>query len=74
MLPNFSEKEYPCAGVGNDRPLRFRVEISFDYQDFLGISPESSPLRSQWKEMVARHTNGLKILALFGQISHHHLV
>jgi hypothetical protein len=69
VLPNFSEIAYPCVGIGPDRPLRFRVEISFDYQDFLGICPESSPLRTQWKEMVARYTNGLKILAHFDHTS-----
>jgi hypothetical protein len=67
LMPNFSEVAYPFEGAGHDWPLRFRVEISFDYQEFLSISTESSPLRNQWKELVARHTNGLKILAHFDQ-------
>jgi hypothetical protein len=65
VMPNFSEKAYPAEGAGKDWPLRFRVEVSFDYQEFLEVDPEDSPLRSQWKELVARHTNGLKILAHF---------
>jgi hypothetical protein len=67
VMPNFSEAPYPSATAGKDRPLRFRAEISFNYQEFLAIDPEVSPLRAQWKELVARHTNGLKILAHFDQ-------
>jgi hypothetical protein len=67
VMPNFSETPYPSTMAGKDRPLRFRAEISFNYQEFLAIDSEVSPLRAQWKELVARHTNGLKIIAHFEQ-------
>jgi hypothetical protein len=50
VMPNFSEVPYPAPEAGKDRPLRFRAEISFNYQDFLAIDPETSPLRAQWKD------------------------